>query len=95
MTTTTEITETLQDGLLKAIETGQRLTIEAISAGVSSLEGVLPARPSMPFASALTTPDEAISASFRFAESLLQSQKSFLTELVSTIEPVTVASATK
>ncbi len=41
--TTIEITETLQDGVLKAIETSQRLTLEAFGAGVSSLDGILPA----------------------------------------------------
>lgn len=93
MTTTIEITESIQDGVLKALETSQRLTIEALSAGVSSLEGVMPMRPSVPFANALSTPEEAITATFRFAESLLQSQKSFLTELVSVVEPITATSS--
>jgi hypothetical protein len=95
MTTTIEITETIQDGMLKAIETSQRLTIEALSAGVSSLEGVLPSRPSLPFSSALSTPEETIATTFRFAESLLHAQKSFITELVAVMEPITSTSAEK
>jgi hypothetical protein len=84
--TTIEITETLQDGVLKAVETTQRLTLEALGAGVSSLDGLLPARPSMPFAPPMITPEEALAATFRFAESLLASQKAFLTELVALAE---------
>ncbi len=83
--TTIEITETIQDGVLKAVETTQRLTLEAFGAGVSSLDGLLPARPAMPFAP-MITPEEAVGATFRFAESLLVSQKAFLTELVGLAE---------
>jgi hypothetical protein len=95
MTTTIEITETIQDGLLKAIETSQRLTIEAMSAGVSALEDAVPSRPSMPFPSALATPEETIATTFRFAESLLQAQKSFMTEVVAVMEPIASASTEK
>ncbi len=84
--TATEITETLQDGILKAVETTQRLTLEAFSAGMSSLDGVLPVRPAMPFATAFASPEQTIAASFRFADLLMASQKSFLTELAAIAE---------
>ena len=87
MTTATEITETVQDAILKAIETGQRLTVEAFSAATSTLEGVLPERPTVPFASELGSPQETIDASFRFAERLLSSQKAFLSELATISMP--------
>lgn len=90
MTSTTEITESLQDGFIKALETSQRLTLEAFGAGMSSLKEVLPtARPAVPFAAALVTPEDAINSTFRFAELLLESQKSFLTEMVELAEPIT------
>ena len=41
----------------------------------------------MPLATPVVSPEEVIAASFRFAESLLASQKSFLTELVALAEP--------
>lgn len=95
MTTTTEITETMQDAILKAIETGQRLTVEAVAAAASSLEGVMPQRPMVPFSSELGTPQETIDASFRFAERLLSSQKAFLSELVTVSMPATAPAEKK
>ena len=89
--TTIEITETLQDGVLKAIETGQRLTLEALGAGVSSLDGLLPSSALTPLGTPLVSPGEFIDSGFRFAESLLASQKSFLSELVLLAEPKKVS----
>ncbi len=89
MTSTTEITESLQDGFIKALETSQRLTLEAFGAGMSSLKEVMPTRPAVPFAAAIVTPEEAINSTFRFAELLLESQKSFLAEVVELAEPIT------
>lgn len=89
MTSTMEFTETLQDGFLKILETGQRLTLEAVGAGVASLKDVMPVRPEVPLAATMVTPEDAISASFRFAELLMESQKSFLTEMAALAEPIT------
>jgi hypothetical protein len=91
MTSTMEITETLQDGLIKALETTQRLTLEAVGAGMSSLKQVLPSIPAVPFAPNVVTPEEAISSTLRFAELCFESQKSFITELVGLTEPVFAA----
>ncbi len=88
MTSTTEITESLQDGLIKALETSQRLTLEAFGAGVSSLKEVMPTGPVMPFATTMVTPEEAVNSTFRFAELLLESQKSFVAELVALAQPI-------
>jgi hypothetical protein len=89
VTSTMEFTETLQDGFLKVLETGQRLTLEAVGAGVASLKDAMPVRPEMPFAAAMVTPEDAISASFRFADLLMKSQRSFLTEMAALAEPIT------
>ena len=89
MTTTMEMTETMQDGFMKALETGQRLTLEAFGAGMSSLKETLPTTPSLPLAGSMVTPGDAIDSTFRFAELLLASQKSFLTEMVALMEPIT------
>jgi hypothetical protein len=89
MTTATEITESVQDGVLKSIEVGQRLTIEAVSAAASALDGVLPAKAVAPLSQAPITPQELLDASFRFTTKLLDSQKAFLTELARVAVPPT------
>jgi hypothetical protein len=89
MPSTKEITDTFQDGFLKAVETSQRLTLEAIGAGVSSFKGISPTQPVMPFAAGTVSPHEVISSSFTFVEQLLESQKTFLTQLVDLAEPIT------
>jgi hypothetical protein len=82
MTTASEIAETVQSGVLKAIETSQRLTLEALSAATSTIDGYLPDRTSIPFASGLVSPQEVIDAGFGFAEKLLSTQKAFLSDLL-------------
>lgn len=94
MTTATEMTESVQDGVLKAIEVGQRLTVEAVSAAASTFDGVLPARATAaaaPWAEGLPSPKELIETSFRFTERVLESQKAFLTELVAVTTPSTAS----
>ena len=89
MTSTMEMTENLQDGFIKALETGQRLTLEAFGAGMSSLKETLPTAPPLPLAGSMVAPEDAIDSTFRFAEMLLAAQKSFLTEMVALMEPLT------
>ena len=81
-TTTTDISDAVQSGVLKAIEAGQRLTIEALTAITSTIDGYLPERAALPFTD-VVSPTELIEAGFGFTERLLTSQKAFLTELVS------------
>ncbi len=95
MTTATEMTESVQDGVLKAIEVGQRLTVEAVSAAASTFDGVLPSgatAAAAPWAESLLNPKELIETSFRFTERVLESQKAFLTELVAVTTPSTPSS---
>jgi hypothetical protein len=96
MTTATEITETVQDGIMKVVETSQRLTLEALSAVVSTVDGIIPERPTMPFANTLVTPKQALDTTLRFADKLMASQKAFLAEIVTIAEPnSTVATPAK
>jgi len=94
MTTVTDISGTVQDGIMKVVETGQRLTLEAMGAFVSTVDGLVPERPKMPFASAVFTPKEALDTSFAFAERIMKSQKAFLSEIVGLVEPATPAKKT-
>lgn len=82
MTTATDITEAVQSGVLKAIEASQKLTLEALSAVTSTVDGYLPELPSLPF-TGVVSPQEVVEASFGFTERLLSSQKAFLTDLLS------------
>ncbi len=95
MTTATEFAETLQDGIVKAIETSQRITLEALGATMSTIDGILPERPALPFAPALVAPKEAVDTTFRFAEKLLASQKAFMSEIAGLTEPAPVAGPVK
>ena len=89
MTTATELSESVQDGVLKAIEVGQRLTVEAVSAAASTMDGVLPARAVAPLSQGPITAQELIDTGFRFTTRLLDSQKAFLSELASVAVPPT------
>lgn len=84
MTTTTDVADAIQSGVLKAIEAGQRLTIEALSAVASTVDGYLPERGALPL-TGVVSPEELIEASFGFTERLLSAQKAFLTELVTLV----------
>jgi hypothetical protein len=84
MTSASEIAETVQSGVLKAIEATQRLTLEAVGAVTSTIDSYLPERPAVPFAAGLVSPQEVIDRGFGFAERLLSSQRAFLSELVAT-----------
>ena len=95
MTTATELTETVQDGIMKAVETSQRLTLEALGAVVSTVDGLLPERPKLPFTSTFVTPKETLDTTFKFAERIMASQKAFLSEIVSLTEPATAGPVKK
>ena len=85
------MTESVQDGVLKAIEIGQRLTVEALSAATCTFDGMVPDRGQLDadgsWAESLLTPKDAIETSFRFTERMLESQKAFLAELVAVSTP--------
>lgn len=86
MTTATRISETVGDGILKAVEVGQRITLDAVSATVATIEGVLPERALAPF-TPMISPKDIVDTGFRFAERLLESQKAFLGDLVDVTMP--------
>jgi hypothetical protein len=81
MTSTLEITETIQDGMLKLVETSQRWTIGALKSTTGSFDAYTPDLSWIPFADRLPTPKETIDLSFGFAEKLLAAQHAFMSEL--------------
>ena len=80
--TALEITETIQNGVLKVVETGQAWTLGAVRSTTGAFDGMVPDPTWMPLADRLPTPKDAIDQSFTFAERVLEAQRSFLTELV-------------
>ena len=81
VSTALQFTESVQDGIVKAVETSQRWTLDALKAATSSLDPVLPDRSTLPFAGDMPSVQEAIDSSFRFTERLLEAQRSFVSEL--------------
>jgi hypothetical protein len=83
MSTATDIAETVQDSVLKALETTQHWTLEAARAVASTVDSLVPNRPTVPFADRLPEPHEAVASTFNFAEKVLATNRTFLTELAS------------
>jgi hypothetical protein len=82
MSATLKLTESIQDGVLAAVETSQRWTTDAVKTISGSLDSYLPARPAIPFADSLPNPVDALKLSFDFAEKLLAANRAFVTDLV-------------
>lgn len=81
MTTVLEVTETVQNGVLKVVETSGQWTLGALRTTASAFDGVAPAIPALPYADKLPTPEQVVDTSFRFAERLLGAQRSFVAGL--------------
>jgi hypothetical protein len=98
MPTALEITNTVQDGVIKAVETSQRWTLGTVRKTAEAFDGFLPEAPKLPLVDRLPTPKQALDAGFNFAERLLAAQRSFVTEvasLTSKTPPVIVTPAKK
>ncbi len=80
--TAVEMTEKVQDGVMKAVETSQRLTLEALRTTTSAFDGVMPDTSKVPFADKLPTASETIDMTFAFTGRLLEAQHAFLSSLV-------------
>ncbi|HEY6624033.1 MAG TPA: hypothetical protein VIX85_09395 [Acidimicrobiales bacterium] len=77
-----EVTEKVQDGVIKAIETSQGWTLGALQSSTSAFDTFRPDLSSMPFADMMPTPGETVDATFSFAGRLLEAQHAFLSSLV-------------
>jgi hypothetical protein len=80
--TAVEMTEKVQDGVMKAVETSQRLTLEALRTTTSAFDGVMPDTSKVPFADKLPTAAETVDMTFAFTGRLLEAQHAFLSSLV-------------
>jgi hypothetical protein len=82
-----EMTEKVQDGVLKAVETSQAWTLGAMRSTASAFDGIKPDPSLMPFADKVPTATETLDAAFSFWGKLLDAQHTFLTGVVEVYTP--------
>jgi hypothetical protein len=80
--TVIEITEKVQDGVLKAVETSQASTLSALRATSSSFDMIKPDASLFPFAELIPSGTETLEVGFDFVGKLLDAQRSFLAGVV-------------
>jgi hypothetical protein len=94
--TALELTEKVQDGVIKVMETSQNWTLGALRSSSSAFDGMKPDPSRIPFADRMPTPAETVDTSFSFASRILDAQHAFLTGLVElTATPATPVVTTK
>ncbi len=82
-----EMTEKVQGGVLKAVETSQAWTLGAMRSTASAFDGIKPDPSLMPFADKVPTPTETLDVAFSFWGKLLDAQHTFLTGVVEIYAP--------
>jgi hypothetical protein len=87
--TALEMTEKVQDGVIKAVQTSQRWTLEALKTTSAAFDGVMPDMSKIPFADKLPSPTETIDMTFAFTGRLLEAQHAFLSTLIEISAPAT------
>jgi hypothetical protein len=87
MPTAVEITEKIQGGVLKAVETSQAWTLGAMRSTSSAFDGIKPDPSLIPFADKVPTATETLDVAFGFWGKLLDAQHTFLAEMVDVYGP--------
>jgi hypothetical protein len=77
-----DITEKVQDGVVKVVETTQNWTLGALRSTSSAFDTFRPDTARIPFADKLPTPAETVESTFSFADRLLAAQHEFVSSLV-------------
>src|SRR3984957_15333695 len=85
--TAIEVTEKIQDGVLKAVETSQAWTLGALRPPPSAFDGINPDPALIPFADKVPTAPETLDVTFGFWGKLLDAQHAFLSEVVDLYAP--------
>ena len=80
--TALEMTEKMQNGVMKAVETSQRWTLGALRTTSAAFDGVLPDTSKIPFADKVPSPAETVDLTFAFTGRLLKAQHAFFSSLV-------------
>jgi hypothetical protein len=87
MPTPIEITEKIQGGVLKAVETSQAWTVGALRSTSSAFDSIKPDPSLIPFADKVPTANETLDVAFGFWGKLLDAQHAFLAEVVDLYAP--------
>jgi hypothetical protein len=85
--TAIEITEKIQGGVLKAVETSQAWTLGAMRSTSSAFDSIKPDPSLIPFADKVPTATETLDVAFGFWGKLLDTQHAFLAEMVDMYAP--------
>jgi hypothetical protein len=85
--TAMEMTEKIQGGVLKAVETSQSWTLGALRSTSSAFDGIKPDPSLIPFADKVPTTTETLDVAFGFWAKLLDAQHTFLTGVVDIYMP--------
>jgi hypothetical protein len=94
--TALELTEKVQDGVIKVMETSQNWTLGALKSSTSAFDSMKPDPSRIPFADRMPTPTETVETTFSFAGRILDAQHAFLTGLVElTATPATTVVTAK
>jgi len=91
--TAIEITEKIQGGVLKAVETSQAWTLGALRSTSTAFDAIKLDPSTIPFSDKVPTATETIDVAFSFWGKLLEAQHSFLTGMVEVYAPTAMASA--
>jgi hypothetical protein len=89
------LTESIQDGVLTAVETTQRWSVEAVKTVTSTFDRFAPPMPPLPFLDSVASPQESTKLGFDFAERLLHANRVFVGDLLSTVVSVLPTEAAK
>jgi len=87
--TAIDLTEKIQDGFLKAVETSQAWTLGAMRSTSSAFDPIKPDPSLMPFADKVPTTTEMLDVAFGFWGKLLDAQHAFLAEVADLYAPKT------
>ena len=90
--TAIELTEKIQDGVLKAVGTSQAWTLGALRSTSSAFDALKLDPSTIPFSDKVPSATETLDVTFSFWGKLLDAQRSFLTGLVDVYAPTTAAS---
>jgi hypothetical protein len=85
--TALEMTEKVQDGVIKVMETTQNWTLGAMRSTSGAFDTFRPDTSRIPLADQMPTPKETIESTFSFADRLLSAQHAFLSSMVDITMP--------
>jgi hypothetical protein len=85
--TAVQLTEKIQGGVLKAVETSQSWTLGALKSTASAFDAIKPDPALIPFADKVPTPSETLDLTFGFWGKLLDAQHSFFSGVVDIYAP--------